>query len=140
MKILIDTNRIISALIKEGTTRSILFDDFFEFVTPDNTIADIEKYKKEIQKKAKLTDDELELVIELIFEYITVIPESEYTKYLKECKNDISDQGDIPHLAACLATKADGIWAHDPHFKEQNKVKIFTNIDMLRMSGKAKSD
>ena len=59
---------------------------------------------------------------------------------MKECKNDISDAGDILHLAACLATKAEGIWAHDPHFKEQHKVKVFTNIDMLMMSGKAKSD
>lgn len=52
----------------------------------------------------------------------------------------ISDPNDIPHLAACLASKADGIWAHDPHFLEQQKVKVFTNIDMLKLSGKAKSD
>jgi len=139
MKVLIDTNRIIAALIKEGTTRSILLDDFFEFVTPDHTLSDIDKYKKEIEKKAKLNDDEFELLLALIFEHIAVIPESEYATQMKECKNDISDPGDIPHLAACLATKAEGIWAHDPHFKEQHKVKVFTNIDMLRISGKAKS-
>lgn len=47
---------------------------------------------------------------------------------------------DIPHLAACLASKAEGIWAHDPHFLEQQKVKVFTNIDMLNLSRKIKRE
>ena len=59
---------------------------------------------------------------------------------MDECKNLISDLDDVPHLAACLAEEAEGIWAHDPHFKEQNKVRVFTNIDMLKMVGKAKLD
>ena len=41
-------------------------------------------------------------------------------------------------LAAGIATKAEGIWAHDPHFREQKKMKVFTNIDLLRISGKIK--
>lgn len=140
MKILIDTNRIIAALAKDGTTRDILLDEFFEFVTPEHTITEIEEHKDELKRKAKITDEEFEILLALIFERIKIILESEYRDFLGECKKDISDQDDIPHLAACLASKAEGIWAHDPHFKEQHKVKVFTNIDMLRMSGKAKSD
>src|SRR3989344_8827415 len=140
MKILIDTNRIIAALSKQGTTREILFDDFFEFVTPDHTISEIEKHKEEIKKKTKLTDEEFAVLLALFFDKISVIPESEFKQFIESFKDDISDKDDIPHLAACIATKAEGIWAHDSHFKEQTKVKVFTNIDMLRMSGKAKSN
>ena len=140
MKILIDTNRIIAALSKQGTTRDILFDNFFEFVTPDYTIDEIKEHRDELKKKIKLTDEEFEILVALFFERITIIPESEFKQCFHECKNDISDPDDIPHLAACLATRAEGIWAHDPHFLEQHKVKVFTDIDMLRMSGKAKSD
>jgi predicted nucleic acid-binding protein len=61
-----------------------------------------------------------------------------YRNFIKECKNDISDQDDISILAVALACKTKGIWSHDPHFKEQEKVKVFTNIDMLRFSGKAR--
>ena len=49
MKILVDTNRIISALVKDSTSRSILFDDYFAFVTPDYTIIEINKHKAELQ-------------------------------------------------------------------------------------------
>ena len=38
MKIVIDTNRIIAALIKDGVSRKILFDKRFEFVTPDYSL------------------------------------------------------------------------------------------------------
>ena len=37
MKIVIDTNRIIAAFVKDGTTRKILLNKAFEFVTPDDT-------------------------------------------------------------------------------------------------------
>ncbi|MBS3143001.1 PIN domain-containing protein [Candidatus Woesearchaeota archaeon] len=140
MKILIDTNRIIAALSKPSTTRNILFDTFFEFITPDHTIDEIREHSDELKKKITLTDEEFDSLLALFFERITIIPESEFKQFLHECKHDISDPDDIPHLAACLATRAEGIWAHDPHFKEQHKAKVFTNIDMLRMSGKMKSD
>lgn len=139
MKIVIDTNRIIAALSKESTTRDILLDDFFEFITPDHTISEIAEHRDEIKKKAELTDREFDILLTLLLEKIIIIPESEFKQFLDECKNDISDKDDISHLACCLATNSEGIWAHDPHFKEQDKVKVFTNIDMLRMCGKARS-
>ena len=139
MKILIDTNRIIAALSKGGASRDIILDHFFEFVTPEYTVEEIENHKDELIKKTKLSNEEFGSLLALLFERIMIIPESEFKEILSECRNDISDQDDIPHLAACLATKAEGIWTHDTHFKEQQKAKIFTNIDMLNIIRKAAS-
>ena len=139
MKILVDTNRIIAALMKEGTTRDILFDENFQFMTPDYTIIEIEENKEELIRKIKLTNEEYEILISLIFERIDIIPQSEYEDCVNECNDLISDPDDVPHLAASIARNVYGIWAHDSHFKEQNKVRVLTNIDMLRLSGKARS-
>lgn len=136
MRILIDTNRIIAALTKEGTTREILFDESFEFVTPDHTVSEIEEHKDELKKKAKLTEEEFEILLALFLERITIIPQQEYAAFIDKCKEDISDKSDTPHLAVCFAVNAEGIWTHDPHFKEQKKFKVFTNIDMLNMGKK----
>ena len=54
MKIVIDTNRIIAALLKKSTTRDILFDDYFEFVTPDYTMGEIRKHEEELLMKVTL--------------------------------------------------------------------------------------
>ena len=139
MKIVVDTNRIIAALIKKGTSRDILFDENFEFRTPDYSITEIRKHKDKLIKKIKLTEEEFELLLTLIFEYIIIVPQSEYDEFMSECKDFISDPDDVPFLALCLAGNAQGVWSHDHHFLEQNKFKIFTNIDLLKISGKQNS-
>ena len=78
--------------------------------------------------------------LSLIFERITIIPELEYNEFIDMIKDEINDPKDVPYLAASLASNAHGIWTHDPDFGKQNKVKIFTNFDMLKLSGKAKLD
>ena len=70
MKVLVDTNRIIAALIRKGTTRDILFDENFEFVTPDFTITEIKEHEDELRKKTKLTKEEFDVLLALIFEHI----------------------------------------------------------------------
>jgi len=80
------------------------------------------------------------MVLALIFEHITIIPETEYSEFIEPLKDDIEDPKDLPYMAACLASKAHCIWTHDPDFDKQNIIKIFSNIDLLKLSGKAKSD
>ncbi|SRR3989344_6858371 len=138
MKIVVDSNRVIAALIKDGTTREILFNRNFKFFAPEYIRDEIEKYKNEIIQRADINNKEFEILISLIFEYITIVPKSEYNSFIDKLKNEISDINDLAYFAACLSIKADGIWTHDLHFKEQEKYKIYTNIDMIRMSGKKK--
>lgn len=71
----------------------------------------------------------------LIFEYISIVPKQEYMGFIDDIKDEINDSKDISYLAVSLSYKSEGIWTHDPHFKEQQKVRIFTNINMLRLSG-----
>ncbi len=33
----------------------------------------------------------------------------------------------------CIYSNAEGIWTHDHDFMNQNKIKIFTNVDLLNM-------
>ncbi len=138
MKIVIDSNRVIAAMIKESTTREILFDQTFEFIAPDYLISEVSKYKNHIIKSIEVSKREFEILLAIIFEHIAIIPESGYKDIINKLKYKIKDPKDLPYLAACLATKANGIWTHDPHFNEQKEINIFTNIDMLRLSGKAK--
>lgn len=54
MKVVIDTNRIMAALIKNSTSRKILFSKKLSFVAPDHSLAEIYKHRKEIEKKQTL--------------------------------------------------------------------------------------
>lgn len=131
MKIVVDSNRAIAALIKDSTTREILYNKEFEFFAPEYIKSDIGRYKNEIIQKAEITNDEFEVLLPLIFEHIIIISKNEYQEFIGELQNEISDPDDVAYLAVCLFIHAEGIWTHDPHFNEQKKVRVFTNIDML---------
>ena len=136
MKIVVDGNRVIAALIKESTTREIIFDSFFEFVTPDFILTEIRKYEDEIIKKARITKDEFEILLTIIFENIIILSKTDYEHLIPKLEKEINDYKDLPYLAASISSNAYGIWSHDPDLLQQKKVKILTNIDMLRVSGR----
>ena len=133
MKIIIDTNRIIASMIKGGISRAIILNQNFQFYSPEHTFTEIYKYEKEIIRKAKITHEEFEIILSLIFERIGITPQEEYKTYISQAKTLISDIGDVPFIAACLALKADGIWSDDKDFKKQNKIKIYTTTDMMKL-------
>lgn len=135
MKIVIDTNAIISALIKNSVSRKIILDDNFEFFTPDFTLLEIEKYKNEIIEKANISLEEFDILFSLIFENINITSKEEYEKYLDDAKNLIEDVEDIVFVALAIDLKADAIWSDDSHFLKQDKIKIFRTFEMVELAG-----
>jgi len=138
MRIIIDSNRVIASLIKNSTTREILFDNHVQFFAPSYIKTEIYKYKDSIIKKTKLSNSDFDILLELLFENVTIIPNIKYQQHLSELNKEIKDKKDLPYLAAALLINAEGIWTHDPHFKSQKKCKVMTNIDMLEIIRKIK--
>ena len=132
MKVVIDTNRIIAALLKDNTTRNILLNNQFEFITPDHTLKELDKHKEELRNKIGLEIEEFDLLVSLMFEQIEIISESEYKEFFNECYALI-EIDDIPFLALALANKAP-IWTHDAHFSRQSKARVLSNKDLLDTS------
>ena len=132
MKIIIDTNKIISSLIRDGISRKILFNKNFDFFTPDYSISEIQEHKEEIFEKTHLNDGEFEILLSLIFERIDIVPEEDYKNMIIDASNLISDKDDAPFLATAFSLNVDGIWSDDSHFLEQNKIKIFKTEDMMK--------
>ena len=83
MKIVVDTNRIIAALIKDSISRKLLFENF-EFVTPDYTISELHEHEEEIRGKAKISHEEFEILISIIFENIETIPRIDYETFMEK--------------------------------------------------------
>ncbi|HLC55414.1 MAG TPA: PIN domain-containing protein [Candidatus Nanoarchaeia archaeon] len=78
MNVVVDTNRIIAALIKNGISRRIIMDNKkFEFLIPDHSLIEVEKYREEIKQKAHISDQEFEVLLSLLLEKIEIIPKAE---------------------------------------------------------------
>jgi predicted nucleic acid-binding protein len=102
----------------------------FHFITPDHTLQELSKYENTIRKKAKLTHQEFNLLLSLIFEHITIVPKEDYEEFLDTAKTLIEDINDVPFIALCLATKTDGIWSDDAHFHTQKQFTVFRTKDL----------
>ncbi len=133
MRLVIDTNIIISSLISNSKRRYILMNSNIEFIAPEYTFTEILKHTDIIEKKAKLAYKDLRDVMDMLFSRITIYPKEEYADcYIqaKEIMKDI-DPDDAPFLALAMKTKVDGIWSEDKGFQRQNHVKIYTTKELL---------
>src|SRR3989344_950019 len=131
MRILIDANIIISALIKNSKARGILTKKKFEFISPDFILEEINKYKEYICEKSGLSKEEFELLMVLIFDNIKIIPKKEYENYLDKAKEIMEeDIKDITYVACYLALNCDYLWTNDSDFDNKKEIKI---IDIAKL-------
>lgn len=56
---------------------------------------------------------------------ITVVPEEEYSKFMKEAEKISPDPKDTMYFALALKLKC-GLWSNDKKLKEQNKVNVYS--------------
>lgn len=130
MKIVVDSNRLLAALIAEGNTRKILLSPNFSFIAPAFFFAEIESKREELAQRIGLPE-EFDALFMLLKRDILVIPIEHYASLIPDLDGELADNNDIPYLACCVAAGADGIWTHDKDFLRQKRVKIFTNKDLL---------
>ncbi|MBI2137361.1 hypothetical protein HYU12_02470 [Candidatus Woesearchaeota archaeon] len=135
MKIIVDTNRIIAALIRDSASRKILFSDKFNFLTVSVTKFEIEEHKQEILEKARIGEDEFDKIFSLLFSKIFVVGDAAIESKMEEAKQimDKIDSADTPFVALALAMETDGIWTNDNHFGQQVAVKIWKTDVLLRL-------
>ncbi len=135
MRLVIDTNIIISSLISNSIRRHILMNSSIEFIAPEYTFTEILKHKDIIKKKSKLSSKDLQYVMDMLFSRITVYPKDEYADCYVQAKDIMKDvdPDDAPFLALAMKTKVDGIWSEDKGFQQQNHVKIYNTKQLLEL-------
>mgnify|MGYP006282674547 CR=1 FL=1 len=133
MKLVLDTNIIISALIRDGITRRIIFSPFIECIIPEHSLKEISKYEKLICEKAKLNNRDFKLILTIIFKKVKIIQKKEYKDKIEKAKTMIKDIEDTPFIALYLASKADGIWTNDKDFKSRKDLLIFRTKELSKI-------
>ena len=133
MKLVVDSNRIIAALIKEGPTRKILCNAEFEFLTLDYVIEEVKKYQKYILEKSNMTEEQFDLLFMLVMDNIHIVPEQDVKKCMPEAINIMKhiDLDDAPIMACALAIRNDGVWTEDKDFERQKRIKVWSTQDLL---------
>jgi predicted nucleic acid-binding protein len=78
MKLVIDANVVISALIADSKTRELIVTLEPGLLTPAFVHDEIENYEDLIVEKSEMEPDRVAQFIDLLFQYIDVVPASEF--------------------------------------------------------------
>ncbi|MBA7685229.1 hypothetical protein ES703_93647 [subsurface metagenome] len=135
MRFIVDTNILISGLIKDSVTRKILLSDKFEFYHPEILLEELNKHIPEIAKKARKDEKDINQLIKIFRENLLSVSIDEYEQNLDKANDIIGsiDEKDVAFIALALATKNNGIWTNDKHFRKQDKVKVVSTWDMMNL-------
>jgi predicted nucleic acid-binding protein len=131
MKVVIDSNKIFSALISEnGSISQLLSSENFSFIAPNFTFLEIFKYKEKIIKYSNKTEPEVLRLLNLILLEISFFNENSISKKSIQTAFDLCkdiDPLDTPFVALSIDLDAP-LWTGDKKLIKGLKAKGFDNF------------
>ncbi|MFH1325427.1 MAG: PIN domain-containing protein [archaeon] len=133
MKIVIDTNILMSALIKDSITRKMIINPEFEFYYPKVSLEELNNHGRLILSKSKLDKQEYKNLLKKLLDNVVLVPTEHFYNNLDEAIKIMKDVdiNDVPFLACAISLNAE-IWSDDSDFRKQKKVKIFTTAEFIK--------
>ena len=134
MELVIDTNCLISALIFPGKSRELICSLKLSLFAPEEIINETLVHKEEIVSKSKISEEEFNLLINILFSRITIIPLITFESLKQKAKSLVTHSEDTPFMALALSKKLP-IWFDDKALKQQSVIKIFTTEEIIKELG-----
>lgn len=136
MRLVVDANILFSALIADGTTRALLIELDHSYYAPSFIHTETHNHRETIRDKAGLTDSELDVVLDALFDEIVFVSDSDLAAQMQAAHAAIGeeDPDDVPYLAAALVKQA-AIWSDDPVFEDYATVDTYTTTEMVETFG-----
>ncbi|MBS3101566.1 PIN domain-containing protein [Candidatus Woesearchaeota archaeon] len=140
MNIIIDSNELFSALIKDSITRKIILEYASFFLFPSFIFEEMQKHKTELLKKSRMSGEDFSKLLQLILKKVVIVPNEVLIPYRKEAFEIVKniDPDDVLFVACALAYHNSIIWSNDRKLKKQSRVKVLNTkeiIKLLQISG-----
>ncbi len=117
MIVVVDTNIIIAALVRNSKTRKALISGKIKFVSPDFVKEELQTHESSIVSKSGLSREEFSLILALLLEEIEIIPYKEYKDKIPVAKRIMSDDPkDVAYVACYRALGCDAVWTNDKDY------------------------
>lgn len=106
MDLVVDTNIVVSAILKSGITRNMIFNQRITLYSPEHLLIELKKHEKEFMEKSGLNKEQLTTATSMVISNIEIIPFEDYSSNKAEAKRITPDPDDWPFLALALKKQA----------------------------------
>ncbi len=132
MKLVIDTNKLFSFFWRGSLIKKLLLTGH-DLYSPEFALEELEKHKKEILDKTKLSSREFIEFKEKLTKVLEFVSFSKYSDKIPEAFNLLSEHPkDMDFLALALKLNA-GILSNDKELKKQSKIPIFNGSELSNL-------
>ncbi len=133
MRIVLDSNILFGALIKDSATRKLILEHDEPFLFPDFIFKELEKHKDELVSKSGMAKDEFYLLLGLLLQKVELVPEAYLLPYKKQANDMVKeiDPDDAMFVACTLAYKGSILWSEDGKLKRINEIKVMNTKEIL---------
>lgn len=129
MELVVDANILFSALIKDGFTAKLFFNERLRLYTSEFILDEFRKYEELILKKTKRSPEDFAEIMVAMQELITVIPKEEYVSFMGKVKEVSPDEKDVAYLALAMKLNC-ALWSNDKALKKQEVVKVYASSEV----------
>ena len=140
MKLVVDSN-ILFTFWEKSVFRELCNKEELELYAPEYALEEINKYKEDIIKKAKITKKEFNERKLILVKIVNFMPLDKYMiqfntvknlekKFTKEEYEEL--MLDIDFLSLALELKSP-LWTHDQLLKKQNRIPILTTKEIIEI-------
>ena len=133
MNLIIDANIVMSALIcMKGKTCELICNEKIKLFTPDLLLKEINNHKEEILLKSGISKKEFDLFLSIITSKIILVEYNKFKEHVSLAKEITPDPKDTEYFALAL-TLNHNLWSNDKRLKQQNKVKVYSTQELLKL-------
>ena len=134
MELVVDSNCLLSALIRPAKSRELLCSQKVRFFAPEHIIIEAVNHKKDVLEKSGITDAEFDQLIGILISNINIVPQDEFQHYENQAKEFVTHNEDIPFIALALARRMP-LWTDDKDLHKQSVVKVYSTTELLKELG-----
>ena len=133
MKLVLDANILISALLGSRRTIGLIRMGQHTLYAPRKIVDEVIKYAADICEKSEQTRDEFNDTLAALLVFVNVVPPEKYAQNLDRARSLLEkrDANDAEYLALAFAIQADAVWTNDKDFTVQTDIRILSTNALL---------
>lgn len=130
MRVVVDTNVLFSFFKRGSATRDLILNCPFDLISPKFALVELRKYSPLITKKAKISEEDFELIFKELKKIVEFVDASVYVNCVCEVEGFCLDKKDVDFLALTFFEES-FLWSNDSVLKSQDKVKVYSTREVV---------